>query len=449
MIKNNVIIGHDGWLFLNSGAQKQREHLNGTLLPTAVDVENFRQNITSRFEFCRSHGMDYLHVVFPTKDLVTREMLPTSYAAEQSSLFDRCYRGVFGDHLPEYLVYPLDELIELHSQKSAFFKFDTHLSAIGRLHIVSIILAKLGLPCDPVPYFIERDLKHSGDLGKMLQSSETSDETWLDHIIPTAKTFNNITYLKGNSNNIVIVSNDLAVFDKRLLVFGDSFIAGCLSILSAFFKDIIYIRSPFFQKDAVSLFSPDIIVSANSERYLSAVKSDTSSHSVVLANYGAQDYRPSDEFSDALRAQASWGHHHSYYTSWRNKNIPKPLYVDPVLGPAFGNAMLVRVNELERSFSSVGRDPQLIFPRAGLALLSEKTISFEIESSVDGKCQLFYPGINEKGYPFLNQDSLSLDVKQGRNILTFKLDRNRSIPLIRFDPLATPGVFTILSTRAW
>lgn len=417
--------------------------------PSSASINNFKENIAERYNFCRDLGIDYLHVVFPTKDLVAPEMLPDEYSSLQESLFDRCYRSAFGETLPDYLLYPLNELRSLHRNDHAFLRTDTHLSASGRLISVNLILSRLGLYPSASSYFYRRSIKHSGDLAAMLDLHDKHDETWLSGVMPSWKLYNNIKSLRGNSNNILIASNDLSVTNKRVLIFGDSFIAGCVEMLSAFFKDIIYLRSSTLQRDAIALFAPDVVISSNAERYLSSVGSDHASGSVIFSNYGSADYSPDPQFSAALRAQISCRHHRKIYESWRQENLQQPIFVSNALGPASGRFLTPsEANKVrgQRSFISNGNDPQLLFPRAGTALLGARQLIVEIHSGVKSKLEVFTGNLAHDGFPFSHERAHSKVVEVGYNKLIIDLDPCCFSPMLRVDPVSMEGEFTLIST---
>ena len=89
--------------------------------------------------------------------------------------------------------------------------------------------------------------------------------------------YDNIQDLSGNTGNIVIVRSLNSFNNKRLLVFGDSFIRKGLHLLSPIYSEIIYFRSQFFRPEIVNIFRPNIVITANAERYLSTVQSDEES----------------------------------------------------------------------------------------------------------------------------------------------------------------------------
>ncbi|MBN1008313.1 hypothetical protein [Amphritea pacifica] len=78
--------------------------------------------------------------------------------------------------------------------------------------------------------------------------------------------------------------NSRAPVKKRILAFGDGFILGAFEVLSYFFEEIIYVRSPYVLPDVADCLSPDIILTSNAERYL-PVFSNFESDKPFFINY--------------------------------------------------------------------------------------------------------------------------------------------------------------------
>jgi len=82
--------------------------------------------------------------------------------------------------------------------------------------------------------------------------------------------------IKGNNGAIKISSNSFPVFKKRLVIYGDSFFGGTLlKILSEFFEEIFYMRSPYFHDDLLRFIQPDYVLTGQAERYLAGGISDS------------------------------------------------------------------------------------------------------------------------------------------------------------------------------
>lgn len=317
MINNDVLHGSDDWLFLYNGSQKQFDYLTGELLVGSESIQNFSTNINERFYFCKNRNIKYQHLVFPCKPVVKRELLPEAHNNIES-IYLKYYAREVG--CEANILYPLDDLRKVDSIHSTFHKYDTHNSSLGYLEVVKCSLNSLGFLFDFNDYISEIKIKKvGGDLAQMCSYSMKSDEEHLSlKNQDSVYTVGNREFLPSNTNDVFIVHNKKSISKKRLLVFGDSFVKGALRYYAIFFQEIFYIRSSFLHKDIADLYSPDVIITSNAERYLSNVKSDTSSRNFLLSLYGSTHYTPSSEYLNTFKACLSYKYHRSVYDEWVN-----------------------------------------------------------------------------------------------------------------------------------
>lgn len=146
MIKNNVLIGIDNWLFLHNGSQKQFDYLLGKEKVSDESVSNFVSNIEGRIDYFQENNIEYRHIVFPSKPLVKNKFLPKEFQ-NVSSLYEVYYQKYISDVKP-YVLHPLDELKRADEKFSAFHKYNTHNSDLGYIEIIKNLLQSLHLNCD-------------------------------------------------------------------------------------------------------------------------------------------------------------------------------------------------------------------------------------------------------------------------------------------------------------
>lgn len=315
MIKNNVLFGKENWLFLHNGGQKQFNYLLEVEKVSDLSVDSFCSNMQERYKYCQEKNIDYLHVVFPSKPVIKKNFLPDEYSGVKS-LFKNYYASC--DGLSSYVLYPFESLVSLEEKHSTFHKYNTHNSDYGYLEIVKTIFERLGYKLNFHEYIEGVSKKSvSGDLAEMASLSVVNEEEFIS-LSPGLKVYRagNRGFLPGNTNDVVILHNIDSVSQKRLLVFGDSFIKGTLKFLSIFFKEVFYIRSAFFHKDIVELYSPDVVFTSNAERYLCTVESDGLANNFIMSLYGSKYYSPSDSYLEAFEACLSYNYYPHLYSNW-------------------------------------------------------------------------------------------------------------------------------------
>jgi hypothetical protein len=94
----------------------------------------------------------------------------------------------------------------------------------------------------------------------------------------------------------------------RVLVIGDSYgrdIARTLSLMSS---EVLFIRTPYMHIEVVDAMKPDLVISENAERYLSAVRSDEDRPVFLLFPFMKDNnYTMATEMAEALSAVLSYG----------------------------------------------------------------------------------------------------------------------------------------------
>ena len=274
-VNSNVLLGDNNYLFLWQGSQKQFDFLTRAVKPSKTSIRNFSQNIKSRKAYLDRFGIEYKHIIFPSKPTVLEDLLPLDLKVK--SLYESYYEKI------NCVSYSRKKLVAQYSKgRKPFRTLDTHLTDYGFISCLQDALP------DDFKLIKEKGFSYnsvkkllSGDLEKMIRKE--SELTVPEYIIKAVDAHganlefeesDNIKEISGNTGNIVIIKCLNSLTNKRLLVFGDSFIRKGLPLLSPIYSEIIYFRSQFFRPELINLFRPDIVLSANAERYLSNVQND-------------------------------------------------------------------------------------------------------------------------------------------------------------------------------
>ncbi len=303
-VERGVLFGHDSTLFLAGGDHRVLDFMLGIERPPEESLIQFAQNVTSRAATAQAASVPYLHLVFPDKHAVM--------AAECPVCAPVCLGDIYQAALPQLgrdLFYPRADLAA--AGPGLFLKTDTHASDLGNLFAAAAVVERL--TGQPQAGKIERLLaadwqaaEWSGDLGgrfepPLLEIRRVLGRFWI------RKSLHND--LRGGNNGIVdILFNPAAPMPERLLLFGDSFGRGLCSLLSYFFKEVLFLRTPYFHDEIFQQVQPDYLITENAERYLSYVHSDARRPSFFAYPYlQGQDYAPSRDFAEGFSAMLSFG----------------------------------------------------------------------------------------------------------------------------------------------
>lgn len=429
-------------MFLWHGGQKQFEYLLGHSRPELSSIDNFVTNLKQRKQFCDTRKIPYLHVVYPSKPVVMTEFTPEKIRDRVKSLYESCYADQIRSSKFANIIYPRMLLLEQKVNHAVFKQCDTHLSDTGSAIVSREILRSIGYQHDPLSFLIEEAHQGNGDLASMANIVDQTTETCLFTKHRSERMWDNRFFLKGNTDNVVVMFNPRSATKLRLLALGDSFLKDGLKSLSTFYRDILFVRSDTFQPELVDLFGPDAIITANTERYLCKVNRDEDSESVVTRLYGCKDYAPTASFISALRAQLSYQHYPNRYLTWSSQ-AEAMGFSGLGIGELGGDIILQSINE--GAFESTGRDPQMLFPNTAIEPDRHYRLTISMQCNVAGRAQLFESEPSANRPNFSEARSQTLDVKEGINSLEFDLPPAARGRQLRLDPINRAGHFRILS----
>ena len=434
-VEENVLVGLDGQLFLFDGGQRSFLFSTGEIKPSTSDVELFLTNLDQRNVFLEARGIPFLHVVYPSKEIVLRNKVPSPWRERVESLFLSRYVAA-QPALRDVSIYPIESLMALNRTQPVFRVLDTHMTDSGTSAVTQHVLERWGLQYDVRRFFFGSQEQRPGDLADMLKIKDKVSEEFLK---PTFKffMFDNRASLPGNTDNVCIVHNPESISRKRLLIFGDSFIKYALPFFAPAFRDVVYVRSSIFQPDMVELMAPDFVISSNAERYLCKIYADSTSKPMLFTHYGKANYTPPPAFSEAYAAQFSWRYHRVAYEAWARKMLAGRLSWEG-LGMGHPNHH-IEVLDLAGNILSKGADPFLTFPSTSIVPNKRYVLELDLKSDVDSVTAVYFQVEGDER--FSESKSVKLPVIRGCNHLQFSLPSARLGSVLRIDPLACEGSF--------
>jgi len=300
---DDVAIGGAGHLFLHNGAHHVYQIASGQRPPLAAAFATFRRNILGRHATVTANGAQYLHIIFPDKQSVLNRhyVIPNPVCLGEQHL-------LASPEVADFVYYPLQELRQ--DTGDVFFHTDTHLCDRGNILVASnlatlltgedqtVSLASL-LSC------LSHAAEYSGDLGARFNPPISHLEQFIRIAWPLAVYSNGLT--GGNNGTADIIFSPQARYRKRVLLVGDSFLRGSMRFLSYFFTELLFLRSPYFHEEVFLAMKPDVVVTANVERYLYACLADEKRGAFcMIPHVNELAYAPSKEFAEAFSAVLSY-----------------------------------------------------------------------------------------------------------------------------------------------
>lgn len=294
-IDPEVVEGREGQLFISAGNHRIEEYLLGRLQVEESSFRNFDENLSSRRKLTESIGARFVHIVCPDKQTICAEHYPLRPAVTLGRLYkERC---------KEPFLYPVEEL-RAPGPTQTYFKTDSHWNFEGSFIATQCILRELGVQGAGELLDRRRALpfkkEFSGDLGSKLEPNLSEETLYYEEIHEKIRFSNEFT---KNNGMIRITVNPMAESNTRLLIFGDSFLNGCLSALTDFFRYTIFVRTPYLHQELLFSFRPTHVITGNVERYLARTSSDEAAENCFfLALLRGLDFDHQNKLYPALSA---------------------------------------------------------------------------------------------------------------------------------------------------
>lgn len=254
-VKNGVLsLGRELFLLQENSGQRQFSYMLGESTLSERSLEVFEINIQQNTFLSEQYGFNYCHVIYPAKPYVYRSMF-SSLGLELCGIAPASVKN------NENVIFPDLDL-------SCYDSDDTHTNDVGNVQVLLDICSRFSLKIEDDAVY--SDSKNVGDLGVMVGAGPIQKKTFrsFGNRFPLRYWFTNKSALKVNSGEMDFIYNPFAIFDKRLVLFGDSFFRRSLNIFSAIYSEVFYIRVPYILEDIVKTLQPDYVVTGNAERYL-------------------------------------------------------------------------------------------------------------------------------------------------------------------------------------
>lgn len=252
----NVIRGKEGWLFLNNDTNNSVSQFKGDYLISNDEIDKWKYYLSTLERIDNA-----ILLIPPSKEMVFSEYYP--YSRGKVCPIDQLSKLV-GEYNVDYC-YPIDIL---KGDLNSYSKTETHWSNKAACDVILKILSKLKIDISNFknPYTFEL-IEQVGDLGSKLQPPEMSYYYKYKNEINNADIlFSNVITTQGS---IVKYFNRSAFIDKSIVIFGDSFIECCLSLITSIFTKVVKIRSnATLIKEVIDYEKPDCVLAEITERFI-------------------------------------------------------------------------------------------------------------------------------------------------------------------------------------
>lgn len=272
-ITDRVLIGEEGWLFLNrfSGLDNLSNYKNNYKFVNTFSPI-LAQRIQERSEWLEERNIKFIFAIAPNKHTVYPEFIPEHIkVTDGPDLADTLVENLELQGINT--IYYKDVLIEGKSLYPTYQQTDTHWTHYGAFLAFNKFLdeaSKEGIEIqrkDISEFEISLEETNGGDLANMISQADIFKENRL-RMVPKFEEAGVIledTQQEEGSWRIRLKNEreDL----PRLLIFGDSYSLYQLLLLKESFSEVLIVRSPLgFDTELIEAFEPDIVLQQMVER---------------------------------------------------------------------------------------------------------------------------------------------------------------------------------------
>ena len=263
---DNLIVGHEGWLFLDNDTNHSVDQFTGQKLLEAGDLTKWQAYFDACRELAARVGARHAMVVAPSKEEVLQHRYP--YARASLTVLDQvCALATPADHLVNAA-----PLLAAHQPpEGCFQRNDTHWTDRGALLAAIAALQALGLDEEPARHCFSADeyevLNTVGDLGVKIGPGFTAPTEFLKGPPPEGGAgYDNRL---PNFGRVLVYEQDAAPYPQRLLMFGASSSYPMLKYLKRLFRRVVFVHSAA-QVDprVVEHEHPDFLLLQSNARFL-------------------------------------------------------------------------------------------------------------------------------------------------------------------------------------
>ncbi len=252
----NIIRGKEGWLFLNNDTNNSVSQFKGDYLISDDEIAKWRYYLSKLAKINNS-----ILLIPPSKEMVFSEYYPYSRGAVCP--IDQLNKLINEVHVDYY--YPIDDLRE---DRNSYSKTESHWCNKAACDVILKVFSKLNISLSNFqnPYTFEL-INQVGDLGSKCQPPEKSFYyKYKNDINHASVVFSNEITTQGS---VIKYLNSSAFIDKTIVIFGDSFIDCCLSLITSIFTNVVRIRSnATLIQEVIDYEQPDCVLAEITERFI-------------------------------------------------------------------------------------------------------------------------------------------------------------------------------------
>ncbi len=276
-LDQSAIVGNNSWIFLYKGSNLYYE---GYLEEDqSLLAEKWMALIARREQRLSAQGITCCHVIVPNKASVLPDSYPFKLPRKQTDILTRILRS---DN--NRVLCPVSDWRDGAIANSIYRRNDSHLTIAGNAYLAELVFSCIDLPLVCSQFVETSSVEHVGDLGvkfnpgvaENFQAPSFSSGLLNQGLIQKTNEYIPSNGLNGTKQSFL---NSEPVYNKSILIFGNSFFEKCPSwgitpIFSALFRETHFVWSADIAYEIVDRVLPDIVIAQTCERFLCRVPSN-------------------------------------------------------------------------------------------------------------------------------------------------------------------------------
>ncbi|MFC1757448.1 hypothetical protein ACFL2H_01595 [Planctomycetota bacterium] len=283
-----VVVGKDGWLFINMPGALPA--YSGDIPLTDRIVSNWQTTLTQRADYLAKKDIPYGFIVVPDKHFVYSEYLPSGIARHPDGSYNEQLLSKLEKSFNVIQIF--DALATSKKNGDLYYARDTHWNGRGAAAGYESILRQIGefvpalkeeCPCKYRVKVIEGSVRNN-DLDRLIGSESANPQPKVfsfpqeakSKIVATPEEYLDLEdeYRKRQRSVVVYDNPDERVRGRRIVMFHTSFTEGPLrTLLAEHFERAVFVRHPSkhmlaFHKLLIEREHPTLVINEIPTRYL-------------------------------------------------------------------------------------------------------------------------------------------------------------------------------------
>jgi len=270
VIKNHMILGRDNWVFYEG--ENSLKYYKGTNIMSKKKMANILSRMVELQNLCNQKGKTLLFMVYPNREQVYPEFMPTYYDIPEKKRLD-----VFSEYIKKNstitFLYPINELKAGKKYYNTYYKYDPHWNTVGSFIGEQVLAEKLGIAKTDISTLnatrVDGVITGCLNFAKLKKSNYPADYEYLLDYRPEVKiiTESGRREMQENGYDAVIKITSTAADNRKFVLIGDSFSVNLAYYIYKDFSDSTIIHRDFIDWATQDVKDAEILVLSVVERY--------------------------------------------------------------------------------------------------------------------------------------------------------------------------------------